>query len=107
VWQKAMDLTDMAFEFCKGIPVNERYNLIDQINKCSFPSNIAEGSGKIQINTLRNLSIAISSSFELETQLLICECRAYGSPEKLKEYLELVIEIQKMTFNFQGIYFKR
>jgi four helix bundle protein len=35
VWQKAMDLTDMIFEFSKDLPVNERYNLIDQINRSS------------------------------------------------------------------------
>jgi four helix bundle protein len=104
VWQKAMDLTDMTFEFCKDIPVNERYNLIDQINRCScsVPSNIAEGSGK---NTNKHfaefLSIAISSSFELETQLLICERRNYGSVDKLKDCLELLSEVQRMIFSFR------
>jgi four helix bundle protein len=104
VWQKAMDLTDMTFEFCRDIPVNERYNLIDQINRCScsVPSNIAEGSGK---NTNKHfaefLSIAISSSFELETQLLICERRNYGSISKLKDCLELLSEVQRMIFSFR------
>ncbi|MDB5286036.1 MAG: four helix bundle protein [Mucilaginibacter sp.] len=104
VWQKAMDLTDMTFEFCREIPVNERYNLIDQINRCScsVPSNIAEGSGK---NTNKHfaefLSIAISSSFELETQLLICERRNYGSVNKLKDCLELLSEVQRMIFSFR------
>lgn len=104
VWQKAMDLTDLTFEFCKELPLNERYNLIDQINRCScsVPSNIAEGSGK---NTNKHfaefLSIAISSSFELETQLLICERRKYGSEEKLRECLELASEVQRMIFSFR------
>ena len=51
-----MDLTDMTFEFCKELPANERYNLIDQINRCScsVPSNIAEGSGKNTIDILQN-----------------------------------------------------
>lgn len=31
VWQKAMDLADLVFEFSKGLPVIEKYNLIDQI----------------------------------------------------------------------------
>jgi four helix bundle protein len=49
-----MDLTDLIFDFSKDLPVNERYNLIDQINRssCSIPSNIAEGSGK---NTNKHL----------------------------------------------------
>lgn len=104
VWQKAMDLTDLTFEFCKELPLNERYNLIDQINRCScsVPSNIAEGSGK---NTNKHfaefLSIAISSSFELETQLLICERKKYGSEENLRECLELASEVQRMVFSFR------
>ncbi|MES2266423.1 MAG: four helix bundle protein [Bacteroidota bacterium] len=104
VWQKAMDLTDMTFDFCKELPANERYNLIDQINRCScsVPSNIAEGSGK---NTNKHfaefLSISISSSFELETQLLISERRKYGSEEKLRSCLELLSEVQRMIFSFR------
>lgn len=56
VWQKAMDLTDMTFDFCKELPANERYNLIDQINRCScsVPSNIAEGWVKTLISILQN-----------------------------------------------------
>lgn len=104
VWQKAMDLTDMTFEFCKDLPANERYNLMDQINRCacSVRSNIAEGSGK---NTNKHfaefLSISISSSFELETQLLICERRNYGSEEKLRNCIELLSEVQRMIFSFR------
>lgn len=104
VWHKAMDLTDMTFDFCKDLPINERYNLIDQINRssCSVPSNIAEGSGK---NTNKHfaefLAVSISSSFELETQLLICERRNYGSADKLKICLDLLSEVQRMIFSFR------
>nr|WP_294940854.1 four helix bundle protein [uncultured Mucilaginibacter sp.] len=104
VWQKSMDLTDITFDYCENLPVDERFNLIDQINRssCSVPSNIAEGSGK---NTDKHfgefLSISISSSFELETQLLICERRNYGKAVKLKACLELVSEVQKMLFSFR------
>ncbi|MBD1393987.1 four helix bundle protein [Mucilaginibacter glaciei] len=43
-----MDLTDLIYDYCKALPVEERFNLIDQLNRCScsIPSNIAEGSGK-------------------------------------------------------------
>ncbi|HEK22361.1 MAG: four helix bundle protein [Mucilaginibacter sp.] len=104
VWEKAMDLADKAFEYCKDLPANERYNLIDQINRCScsVPSNIAEGSGK---NTNKHfaefLAIAISSSFELETQLLICERRHYGSEDKLQNCLQVLSEVQRMLFSFR------
>jgi four helix bundle protein len=66
------------------------------------PSNIAEGSGK---NTNKHfaefLSISISSSFELETQLLICERRNYGPINKLRDCMESIAEVQKMIFAFR------
>ena len=104
VWQKAMDLADLVFEFSKGLPVMEKYNLIDQINRCSvsIPSNIAEGSGKrTNVHFAEFLSTSISSSYELETQLIICERRNYGSAEVLKNVFELLGEVQRMLFNFR------
>jgi four helix bundle protein len=104
IWQKAMDLTDLALYYTEGLPAKERYNLIDQINRssCSIPSNIAEGSGKRTVNHFAEfLTTALTSSFELETQLLICERRKYGDAEKLKSCLALTSEIQKMIFVFR------
>jgi four helix bundle protein len=78
VWQKAMDLTDLTYSYCKDLPSDERYNLIGQIDRCacSVPSNIAEGTGKrTNIHTAEFLSTALTSSYELETQLLICKRR--------------------------------
>jgi four helix bundle protein len=105
IWQKAMDLTDLVLYYIEGLPVNERFNLIDQINRCScsIPSNIAEGSGKRTINHFSEfLTTALTSSFELETQLLICERRKYGDVEKLQKCLSLTIELQKMIFAFRN-----
>jgi len=104
IWQKSMDLTDLALYYIVDLPVNERFNLIDQINRCScsIPSNIAEGSGKRTVNHFSEfLTTALTSSFELETQLLICERRNYGNNEKLKECLALTLEVQKMIFAFR------
>lgn len=104
IWEKAMDFTDLTFYYCASLPANERYNLIDQINRCScsIPSNIAEGSGKrTAIHFAEFLTTALTSSYEAETQLLICERRNYGEKEKLKACLELVTELQKMIFSFR------
>ena len=48
IWQRSLDLTDLALHYIQDLPGIERYNLIDQINRCScsIPSNITEGSGK-------------------------------------------------------------
>ncbi len=99
-----MDLTDLIFDYVKDLPANERYNLINQLNRCScsIPSNIAEGSGKrTNIHFAEFLSTALTSAFELETQLLICERRKYGNIEKLNNSLTLASEMQKMIFSFR------
>ena len=99
-----MDLTDLTLYYIEGLPNNERFNLIDQINRssCSIPSNIAEGSGKRTTNHFAEfLTTALTSSFELETQLLICERRQYGDSDKLKDCLAQTSELQKMIFAFR------
>ncbi|MES2285081.1 MAG: four helix bundle protein [Bacteroidota bacterium] len=104
IWEKSMDLTDLIFLYCKGLPKEERFNLIDQMNRCScsIPSNIAEGSGKrTKLQFAEYLSISLSSSYELETQLLISERRKYGDSELLIRTLGLVTEVQKMIFTFR------
>ena len=104
VWQKAMDLADLTFLYCKGLPADERFNLVDQINRCScsIPSNIAEGSGKrSKLQFAEFLSTSLSSAYELETQLLICERRKYGNLEQRSEALKLLEEVQKMIFTFR------
>ena len=99
-----MDLCDLVFKYVDELPKSERFNLIDQMNRssCSIPSNIAEGSGKrSNLQFAEYLSIAISSAYELETQLLICEKRKYGNSEILKQLLGLVTEVQKMIYSYR------
>lgn len=99
-----MDLTDLTYSYCDELPSKEKYNLIDQLNRssCSIPSNIAEGSGKrTAIHFAEFLTTALTSTFELETQLLICQRRKYGNNDKLQGCLDLVSEVQKMIFSFR------
>jgi four helix bundle protein len=56
------------------LPIDERFGFISQINRSSvaIPSNIAEGSGRTTNKEfVRFLEIDISSSYELETQLIL------------------------------------
>lgn len=60
----------------ENFPDNERFGFISQMNRCavSIPSNIAEGSGRTsEKEFVRFLRIAISSSYELETQLILTQ----------------------------------
>jgi four helix bundle protein len=69
-----MDLVKHVYRITSKLPEQERFALISQMNRAvvSIPSNIAEGSGRTtEREFIRYLEIAISSSFELETQLLL------------------------------------
>lgn len=74
ICKESMELVKMVYNPTKQLPVEERFGLISQINRSviSIPSNIAEGSGRTSEKELIYfLNIAISSSYELETQLIL------------------------------------
>lgn len=69
-----MTLVKKIYLITADLPKDEKFGLISQINRCSIsiPSNIAEGSGRTsEKEFLHFLNIAISSSYELETQLIL------------------------------------
>ena len=69
-----MSLVKEVYLITQKLPMNEKFGLISQINRSavSIPSNIAEGSGRSSEKEFTHfLNIAISSSFELETQLIL------------------------------------
>ncbi len=74
VWQLSIQFVEQIYSLTSKFPNEEKYGLTSQIRRSSIsiPSNIAEGSSRnSQKEFVRFLSIAIGSSFELETQLLI------------------------------------
>ena len=104
VWQDGMDVCDLIYTYTETLPVKEKYNLITQLEKCgvSIPSNIAEGSGKRTNNHFAEfLTTALTSAYEMETQLLICERRKYGRVKELKNILSKVEVLQTQISNFR------
>ena len=104
IWQDAMELCELIYNYTETLPTKERYNLINQLEKCavSVPSNISEGSGKrTNIHFAEFLTTALTSSYEMETQLLICERRKYGSEVKLQHILGKVELLQKQISNLE------
>jgi four helix bundle protein len=98
IWHKAMDLTDLVLYYIERLPVNQRFNLIDQIKpcSCSVPANIAEGSAKRTISQFSAfLPAALTSPFEFEAQLLICGRTKYGYFEKFQKCLSHTTERKK------------
>jgi four helix bundle protein len=75
IWKDSFAIVKDVYDLCIQLPSEEKYGLKSQIQRCaiSIPSNIAEGSGRTSDKEfLHFLNIAISSSYELETQLLLC-----------------------------------
>ena len=74
-WKRAMELTKDAYLLARMLPREENYALADQIRRSSvsIPSNIAEGYGRTSPKEYaRFLSMARGSSYELETQIILC-----------------------------------
>jgi len=103
IWQIAMQITTDVFEILSEFPIEEKYDLRSQMNRCviSIPSNIAEGSSRTNKSFSHFIDISLGSSFELVTQLIIANNRNYLSKEKLEELENKIDEFQKMTTGFQ------
>jgi len=87
------------YEITSNFPDSERYGLINQVRRAaiSIPSNIAEscrGSNKEMFNFL---NIAIGSSFEIETQLIISRNLNYLQEDKFIEIMNKLQVLQKKT----------
>jgi four helix bundle protein len=104
VWQKACKLHKEVYEITKHFPKEELFGLTSQIrcSAVSIPSNIAEGCGRTtNLELCRFLDIANGSSFELETQLILCsEVGLIAADEQLK-LEESLREIQRILFSFK------
>jgi len=86
IWQESIDLVKEIYSLTNDLPTDERFGLVSQLNRCSIsiPSNIAEGSGRTsEKEFIHFLRIAISSSYELETQLILVKEIYLVDTEKL------------------------
>jgi four helix bundle protein len=96
VWQKSMILAKLVYQVSKKLPVEERYGLASQMQRCaiSIPSNIAEGNKRTTVKDyMQFLRTASGSAAELETQLLLV--KDVYDVDVSKE-LNLLEEVQKM-----------
>ncbi|KAB2845824.1 MAG: four helix bundle protein [Melioribacteraceae bacterium] len=101
VWQKARVLVKDIYEITKQFPSSEKYGLISQIQRAavSIPSNIAEGCGKnSEKELIRYLEIANSSTFELETQIILSNDLEFIKQKDFEVLQNKITEIQKMIF---------
>lgn len=104
VWQKGIELVKNIYKSSRKFPKEELYGLTSQMRRSaiSVPSNIAEGSGRgTDKDFNRFLDIALGSSFELETQLIIAHELEFLSNESFNNLNKELDEEQKMIVGLQ------
>lgn len=103
IWQKSMDLVTLIYTTTRIFPKEELFGLTSQIRKSaiSIPSNIAEGSGRDgKKDYLKFLNIAISSLFELQTQIEISKNIEYLDDIQFNKIFEDTRELERMIVSF-------
>lgn len=99
IWIQAIEIVTKIYKLSEQLPDTEKFGLKSQIQRAavSIPSNIAEGASRnSEVEFKRFLEIAIGSSFELETQLLIIENLTMINSDVLKDIFILISSEQKM-----------
>ena len=99
VWNKAVDLALLVYEFTAEFPKREVYGLSSQMQRAavSIAGNIAEGSARGTRRDFRQfVKLAEGSNCELQTQLLIARRLQYASGQKCDVLDALSDEIGKM-----------
>ena len=109
VWQEGMGLAKDVFIMTRNFPSEEKYGLVSQMNRCSvsIASNIAERAGRGSSKEFNQyLNIALGSSFELETQLLLSNDFKYITKEQTQLLTERVCKVQKMLNGLKNSIFQ-
>ena len=103
IWNRAMDYAVDVYKLAAALPLEEKYNLGNQLRKAvtSAPLNIAEGCGSASNSEFaRFLSYAYRSLKEVVTALELCE-RLYPSLERnrTEALIDEGNQISRMTYN--------
>lgn len=99
-----MEIANDVWDLLEHFPQLEKYDLRSQLSRCSIsiPSNIAEGSSRSDKSFKHFIDIALGSSFELLTQLIIAKNRNYINKEHFINLEKKIEEFQRMTMSFQN-----
>ena len=92
-----------VYIFAASLPVEEKFGIRSQITRAavSIPSNIAEGCSRMSEKEFCHyLEISLGSSFELETQMLLCESLNLGIITNEYKILENLSAFQKMLNSY-------
>ena len=99
VWQLAMQLARAVYGLTAAFPREERYGLTAQLQRAavSIPSNIAEGNARSSLRDYaRFVSMALGSTAEVQTQLLLSRDLDLGTEADSAAALELCDRVGQM-----------
>ena len=103
IWKESIQLVEKVYTLSEKLPKSEKFGLISQIRRCavSIPSNIAEGSGRSTDKDFRRfIDISLSSSYELETQLILATNLFKIDSQEIQIELQ---NLQKMIGGFKKV----
>jgi len=103
IWTDSMALVELVYQILKLLLDSEKFSMQLQMQRSaiSIPSNIAEGcSRSSELDFKRFLEIAIGSTFELETQVLLAVRIGYFTEQEAEPVLAKINQVQKQLNAF-------
>lgn len=109
VWKKSILLCKQYYIISKNFPKDELFGLTSQSRRSlySIPSNIAEGAGRdTNPHFCQFLNIALGSSFEFETQIIIANDLEFINKNDFELLITDIRHIQNMIIRLKQNYSK-
>ena len=103
VWERGYRLTLEIYEITAAFPTEELYGLTSQTRRAcaAIPANIAEGCGRgSNADLARFLQIALGSTSELESHLLLARDLLILPQPDHERLSEEVVELRRMLTSF-------
>jgi four helix bundle protein len=98
IWNVGMEIVSSTYSILESLPEFEKFGLRSQASRSavSIPSNIAEGCSRpSEKDFKRFLEYSLGSSFELETQLLICKRNKFVNDTATDKVINDIHRLQK------------
>ncbi len=105
VWKRSRILVKSVYQVTAKFPKEELFSLTSQMRRSviSIPSNIAEGHSRHSTRDYINfISIAIGSSNELETQVILSQDLGFIMEQDAVALLEKIDHLQKMLHKLRN-----
>jgi len=105
VWKRSRLLVKLIYQITANFPKEELFSLTSQMRRSaiSIPSNIAEGHSRHGTKDyISFISIAIGSSNELETQVILAQDLGFILEKNANPILDEIDQLQKMLHKMRS-----